>query len=156
MSTRACTLFSHRATYSLHDGGSHDMNLAMAGVMHPKTSGASTIWNWLSCNLGDWMTIIVSAFQGRSICELVAIKNRRSHKQVIGERLSHEFQRVRSLGEACYAALGCGCLPSDRIPRIHPRISSASSAKTLASKAAVQVPGATIKTLFGAGCRKCS
>jgi hypothetical protein len=36
------------------------MNLAMAGVMHPKTSCASIIWNWLSCNLGDWMTIIVS------------------------------------------------------------------------------------------------
>src|SRR5580700_11684523 len=58
----ACTLFSHRVTYSLHDGGSHGMNLAMAGVMHPKTSCASIIWNWLSCNLGDWMTIIVSAY----------------------------------------------------------------------------------------------
>src|SRR5260221_10317942 len=34
----ACTLFSHRVTYSPHDGGSHGMNLAMAGVMHPKTS----------------------------------------------------------------------------------------------------------------------
>ena len=33
----ACSLFSHRVTYSLHDGGSHGMNLAMAGVMHPKT-----------------------------------------------------------------------------------------------------------------------
>jgi hypothetical protein len=31
----ACTLFSHRVTYSLHDGGSHGMNLAMAGVVHP-------------------------------------------------------------------------------------------------------------------------
>ena len=39
------------------------MNLAMAGVMHPKTSCASITWNWLSCNLGDWMTIIVSAYQ---------------------------------------------------------------------------------------------
>jgi len=28
------------------------MNLAVAGVMHPKTSYASIIWNWLSCNLG--------------------------------------------------------------------------------------------------------
>src|SRR5437870_13872659 len=51
----ACTLLSHRVIYSLHDGGSHGMNLAMAGVMHPKTSCASIIWNWLSCNLGDWM-----------------------------------------------------------------------------------------------------
>src|SRR5689334_19673096 len=58
----ACSLFSHRVTYSLHDGGSHGMNLAMAGVMHPKTSRASVIWNWLSCNLRDRMTIIVSAF----------------------------------------------------------------------------------------------
>jgi len=39
----------------------------MAGVMHPKTSCASIIWNWLSCNLGDWMTIIVSAYQRRII-----------------------------------------------------------------------------------------
>src|ERR1700730_4668252 len=54
----ACTLFSHRVTYSLHDGGSHGMNLAMAGVMHPKTSCASIICNWLSFNLGDWMTLI--------------------------------------------------------------------------------------------------
>src|SRR5436190_12034467 len=61
----ACTLLSHRVTYSLHDGGSHGMNLAMAGVMHPKTSCASIIWNWMSCNLGDWMTIIVSAYQRR-------------------------------------------------------------------------------------------
>src|SRR5579872_553842 len=59
----ACALFSHRVTYSIHDGGSHGMNLAMAGVMHPKTSCASVIWNWLSCNLGDWMTIIVPAYQ---------------------------------------------------------------------------------------------
>jgi hypothetical protein len=58
----ACTLFSHRVTYSLHDGGFHGMNLAMAGVMHPKTSSASIIWNWLSRNLGDWMTIMVSAY----------------------------------------------------------------------------------------------
>jgi len=58
----ACTLFSHRATYSLHDGGSHGKNLATAGVMHPKTSCASTIRNWLSCNLGDGMTIMVSAY----------------------------------------------------------------------------------------------
>src|SRR5262249_46193611 len=55
----ACTLFSHRATYSFHVGGSHGMNLAMAGVMHAKTSGASVIWNWLSCSLEDWMTIMV-------------------------------------------------------------------------------------------------
>src|SRR5215475_11919055 len=46
-----CTLFSHRATYSLHDGGSHGMNLAMAGEMHSKTSSASAISNWLSRNL---------------------------------------------------------------------------------------------------------
>src|ERR1700722_414274 len=39
----ACTLFSHRVTYSLHDGGSHGINLAMAGVMQPKTSCASFI-----------------------------------------------------------------------------------------------------------------
>src|SRR5215831_6971030 len=63
----ACTLFSHRARYSLHDGGSHGMNLVMAGVMHLKTSGASIIWNWLSCNLGDWMTVILSAYQQRTI-----------------------------------------------------------------------------------------
>src|ERR1700733_4521042 len=72
----ACTLFSHRVTYSLHDGGSHGMNLAMAGVMHPKTSCASIIWNWLSCNLGDWMTIIVSAYQRWIIRELIAGENR--------------------------------------------------------------------------------
>src|SRR6201981_1701346 len=36
-----CTLFSHRVTYSLHDGGSHDMNLATPGVMHPKNPWAS-------------------------------------------------------------------------------------------------------------------
>ena len=71
----ACTLFSHRVTYSLHDGGSHGMYLAMAGVMHPKTSGASFIWNWLSCNLGDWMTIIVSAYQRWIIRELIAGEN---------------------------------------------------------------------------------
>src|SRR5579863_1122787 len=59
----ACTLFSHRVTYSLHDGGSQGMNREMAGVMYPKTSGASAIWYWLSCNLGDWMTIIGSAYQ---------------------------------------------------------------------------------------------
>jgi hypothetical protein len=57
----ARALFSHRVTYSLHVGGSHGMYRAMAGVMHPKTSGASAIWNWLSRNLEDWMTIIVSA-----------------------------------------------------------------------------------------------
>src|SRR5215471_8525090 len=68
----ACTRFSHRVTYSFHDGGSHGMNLAMAGVMHPKTSCASVIWNWLSCNLGDWMTIIVSAYQRRILPELIA------------------------------------------------------------------------------------
>jgi hypothetical protein len=61
--------------YSLHDGGSHGMNLAIAGVMHPKTSRASIIWNWLSCNLGDWMTIIVSAYQRRIIRELIAGEN---------------------------------------------------------------------------------
>ncbi len=72
----ACTLFSHRVTYSLHDGGSHGMNLAMAGVMHPKTSCESIIWNWLSCNLGDWMTIIVSAVQRRIIRQLIAGENR--------------------------------------------------------------------------------
>src|SRR6185369_5815558 len=71
----ACTLFSHRVTYSLHDGGSQGMNLAMAGVMHAKTSCASIIWNWLSCNLGDWMTIIVSAYQRRIIRELIAGEN---------------------------------------------------------------------------------
>jgi hypothetical protein len=48
------------------------MNLEMAGVMHPKTSGASIIWNWLSRNLGDWMTIIVSAYQRRIIRQLIA------------------------------------------------------------------------------------
>ncbi|HWF91736.1 MAG TPA: hypothetical protein VN684_05590, partial [Terriglobales bacterium] len=32
---------SHRAMYSLQDGGSHCMNLATAGVMHAKTSSAS-------------------------------------------------------------------------------------------------------------------
>src|SRR5271170_5947973 len=63
----ARTLFSHRARYSLHDGGSHGMNLAMAGVMHAKTSCASSIWNWLSCNPGDWITIIESAYQRRII-----------------------------------------------------------------------------------------
>ena len=57
----ACTLFSHRVMYSLHDGGSQGMNLATAGVMQPKTSRASLIWNWLSCNLGDRMTIILAA-----------------------------------------------------------------------------------------------
>src|SRR6266849_10380993 len=72
----ACTLFSHRVTYSLHDGGSHGMKVAMAGVMHPKTSCASIIWNWLSCNLGDWMTIIVSAYQRRIIRQLIAGENR--------------------------------------------------------------------------------
>jgi hypothetical protein len=55
------------------------MNLAMAGVMHPKISCASIIWNWLSCNLGDWMTIIVSAYQRRIIRELIAGENRRLH-----------------------------------------------------------------------------
>ncbi len=54
----ACTLFSHRDKYSLHDGGSHGMNLAMAGVMHANTYGASINWNSLSCSLGDRMTII--------------------------------------------------------------------------------------------------
>ena len=34
----ACTLFSHRVRYSLHDGGSQGMNRAMVGVMQPKTS----------------------------------------------------------------------------------------------------------------------
>src|SRR5215471_17863386 len=65
----ACSLFSHRAKYSLHDGGSQGMNLAIAAVMHPKTSCASCIWNWLSCNLGEWMTIIVSAYQRRIVCQ---------------------------------------------------------------------------------------
>src|SRR5215813_6042872 len=77
----ACTLFSHRVTYSLHDGGSHGMNLAMAGVMHPKISGASTIWNWLSCNLGDWMTIMVSGYQRRIRRELIADEIRRLRSQ---------------------------------------------------------------------------
>ena len=72
----ACTLFSHRATYSLHDGGSHGMNFAIAGVMHPKTSGASDIWNWLSCNLGDWMTTIVVAYLLQTIRNWTAGKNR--------------------------------------------------------------------------------
>src|SRR5438067_123611 len=63
----ACPLLSHRVTYSLHDGGSHVMNLAMADVMHPKTSCASIIWNWMSCNLGDWMTIMVPAYQRRKM-----------------------------------------------------------------------------------------
>jgi hypothetical protein len=44
---------------------------AMAGVMHPKTSCASAIWNWLSCNLGERMTIIVSARQRRMIRERI-------------------------------------------------------------------------------------
>src|SRR5580698_10933133 len=73
----ACTLFSHRVTYSLHDGGSQVMNLAMAGVMHPKTSCASVIWNWLSCNLGDRMITIVSAYQRRIIRQLIAGEIRR-------------------------------------------------------------------------------
>ena len=34
---------SHRAMYSLQDGGSHRMNLVIAGVMHAKTSSASVI-----------------------------------------------------------------------------------------------------------------
>src|SRR5271155_5088890 len=74
-----CTLFSHRVTYSLHDGGSHGMNREMAGVMHPKTSCASIIWNWLSRNLGDWMTIMVSAYQRWIIRELTPGENRRLH-----------------------------------------------------------------------------
>src|SRR5271157_436386 len=80
----ACTLFSHRVTYSLHDGGSHGMNLAMAGVMHPKTSCASIIRNWLSCNLGDWMTIIVSGYQRRIIRQLRAGESRRLHSEPSG------------------------------------------------------------------------
>jgi hypothetical protein len=52
------------------------MNVAMAGVMHPKTSCASIIWNSLSCNLRDWMTIIVSAHERRIIRELKAGENR--------------------------------------------------------------------------------
>jgi len=48
------------------------MNLAMAGVIHPKTSCASVIWNWMSCNLGGRMTIIVSAYQRRIIRQLIA------------------------------------------------------------------------------------
>src|SRR5215467_8654203 len=75
----ACTLFSQRATYSLHDGGSHGMNLVMPGVMHPKTSCASTIWNWLSCSLGDWMTIMASAYQQRITHERRAHQNSRLH-----------------------------------------------------------------------------
>src|SRR5260370_39327798 len=76
LASGACTLLSHRVTYSLHDGGSHGMNLAMAGVMHPKTSCASIIWNSMSCNLGDWMTIIVSAYQLRIIRQLIPGENR--------------------------------------------------------------------------------
>jgi len=38
----SCSLFSHRVTYLLHDGGSHGMNLAMAAVMHSKTSSAAS------------------------------------------------------------------------------------------------------------------
>src|SRR6195256_3579746 len=76
----ACTRFSHRVTYSLHDGGSHGMNLAIAGVMHPKTSCASIIWNWLSCNLGDWMTIIVSAYQRRIIREFDSWREQAIHQ----------------------------------------------------------------------------
>src|SRR5579871_5604822 len=34
----ACTLFSHRVTYSLHDGGYHAMKLPLAAVIHPKNS----------------------------------------------------------------------------------------------------------------------
>lgn len=30
----ACTLFSHRVTYSLHDGGSHGMNLVIGHGPH--------------------------------------------------------------------------------------------------------------------------
>jgi hypothetical protein len=55
------------------------MNLAMAGVMQPKTSCASVIWNCMSCNLGDRMTIIASAYQRRIIRQLIADENRRSH-----------------------------------------------------------------------------
>src|SRR6266404_2467449 len=39
----ACSRSSHRAMYSLQDGGSHRMNLAIEGVMHAKTSSASVI-----------------------------------------------------------------------------------------------------------------
>jgi hypothetical protein len=35
--------------------------------MHPKTSCASSISNWLNCNLEDWMTIIVPAYQLRIV-----------------------------------------------------------------------------------------
>src|SRR5215472_13686382 len=100
----ACTLFSHRVTYSLHDGGSHGMNLAMAGVMHPKTSCASIIWNWLSCNLGDWMTIIVSAYQRQIIRELIAGESRRCPKLAV---FRHDLATIvdrwpgRGLGELC-------------------------------------------------------
>lgn len=73
-----CALFSHLARYSAHEGGSHCMNLEMAGVMHAKTSGASAIWSWLSCNLGHRMTIIVSAYQ-RPI-----IRERKTGENTIG------------------------------------------------------------------------
>src|SRR5215831_3561423 len=43
LASGVCTRFSQRITYSLHDGGSHGMNLATAGVMQLKTSDASII-----------------------------------------------------------------------------------------------------------------
>jgi len=46
--------------------------------------------------------------------------------------------------------------PRTRIPSEHPRISSTRRTKTLASNQAVQLPDATMKTLFGDLCRKCS
>ena len=49
--------------YSLQDGGSHRINLVIEGLMHAKTSSASVIWNWLSCNLADWITIISFAWK---------------------------------------------------------------------------------------------
>src|SRR6516225_9986501 len=111
----ACTLFSHRVTYSLHDGGSHGMNLAMAGVMHPKTSCASIIWNWLSCSLGDWMTIIVSAYQPRIIHELIAGEDRRLHPR---RNRQSDFARIRGL------TLDCDSIPHDLecspVPRFPP------------------------------------
>ena len=33
---------------------------------------ASIIWNWLSCNLVVWMTIMMSAYQRQTLRELIA------------------------------------------------------------------------------------
>src|SRR5260370_8830219 len=38
------TLFSHRVTYSLPDGGSRGMHLAMPGVLQPQTADTSILY----------------------------------------------------------------------------------------------------------------